>query len=202
MVLGIIALVLCWIPFLCQILALLGIIFGALGIGRANKVGKGKGMAIAGLVCGVVGGVLGTVIVVMAMKSFDDYVSKSKMTEAGLELNLLGKHAKVAYGEQGKFPIGSAPLTPSQKCCGQPSNKCQPNPSDWQNPVWQALDFSVDEPGNYRFSYESQDGKTFVAKAVGDLDCDDQEAVWQLDGKIDEGGNPTVTLTKPPAGVY
>ena len=202
MVLGIVALVLCWIPFLCQILALLGIIFGALGIGRANKIGKGKGMAIAGLVCGVVGGVLGTVLIVMAMKSFDDYVSKSKATEASLELNRIGRRAKMAYGEQSQFPIGSAPLTPAQACCGQPSNKCQSNPSDWQNPVWQALDFSIDEPSLYRYSYESKDGKTFVAKAVGDLDCDGQEATYELDGKIDEAGNPTVTLTKPPAGAY
>jgi hypothetical protein len=69
MVLGIIALVLCWIPFLNWLLALLGIIFGALGIGRGNKVGKGKGMAIAGLVCGIVGALLGVAIVILAVKT-------------------------------------------------------------------------------------------------------------------------------------
>jgi len=69
MVLGILALVLCWFPFVNWILALLGIIFGALGIGRANRVGKGKGMAITGLVCGVLGAVLGIVLVVLALSA-------------------------------------------------------------------------------------------------------------------------------------
>jgi predicted PurR-regulated permease PerM len=68
LVLGILAVVFCWIPFLDQILALLGIIFGALGMGKANKIGgKGKGAAIAGLVCGVLGLILGIVLIVLAM---------------------------------------------------------------------------------------------------------------------------------------
>jgi hypothetical protein len=37
------------------VMGILAIIFGALGIGKANKIGgKGKGMAIAGLILGVV----------------------------------------------------------------------------------------------------------------------------------------------------
>jgi hypothetical protein len=68
MVLGIISLVFCWFPFLNWILALLGIIFGALGIGKGNRVGKGKGMAIAGLACGVVAAIVGTVIFVAAVQ--------------------------------------------------------------------------------------------------------------------------------------
>jgi hypothetical protein len=59
LVMGILALVLFWIPFLGILLGLLGLIFGGVGIGRANKVGKGKGMAIAGLVMGILGVLLG-----------------------------------------------------------------------------------------------------------------------------------------------
>ncbi len=56
LVLGILALVLFFITWPSWILAILGIIFGALGISKANKIGgKGKGMAIAGLVCAVLG---------------------------------------------------------------------------------------------------------------------------------------------------
>jgi len=56
LVLGILALVLFFITWPAWILAILGIIFGALGISKANKIGgKGKGMAIAGLVCAVLG---------------------------------------------------------------------------------------------------------------------------------------------------
>jgi len=59
LVMGILSLVLFWIPFLGILLGLLGLIFGGIGIGRANKVGKGKGMAIAGLVMGIIGLLLG-----------------------------------------------------------------------------------------------------------------------------------------------
>ena len=56
---GILSLLLSWIPLinvLAAVLALVAIILGALGIRRANEpyVG-GKGMAIAGIICGAIG---------------------------------------------------------------------------------------------------------------------------------------------------
>ncbi len=55
---GIVAVVLCWIPFidyLSIVLGALAIIFGALGIRNANAHGgAGKGMAITGVVTGIV----------------------------------------------------------------------------------------------------------------------------------------------------
>ena len=55
---GIVAVVLCWIPFvdyLSIVLGALAIIFGALGIRHSNAHGGGgKGMAITGLVTGIV----------------------------------------------------------------------------------------------------------------------------------------------------
>lgn len=55
---GIVAVVLCWIPFVDYVSVVLGalaIIFGALGIRHANAHGGGgKGMAITGLVTGIV----------------------------------------------------------------------------------------------------------------------------------------------------
>jgi hypothetical protein len=54
MVLGIIGLVLFWFPFLGFLLGLLGAIFGGVGISKANKgEANNKGMAVAGLVCGI-----------------------------------------------------------------------------------------------------------------------------------------------------
>ena len=53
MVLGIVALVLsCCVPVVTFICALLAVILG--GVSLAKKMG-GKGMAIAGLVCGIIG---------------------------------------------------------------------------------------------------------------------------------------------------
>ncbi len=45
-------LILTIVVFVC---ALLGIIFGAKGMKIAKETGKGKGLAVAGLVCGIVG---------------------------------------------------------------------------------------------------------------------------------------------------
>ena len=55
---GIIAVVLCWIPFVDYVsivLGVLAIIFGILGLRRADAYGSGRGMAITGIVCGAVG---------------------------------------------------------------------------------------------------------------------------------------------------
>ncbi|HTR49609.1 MAG TPA: DUF4190 domain-containing protein [Kofleriaceae bacterium] len=202
MVLGILAIVLFFLSLFDIVIALLAIIFSIIGLRKAGRVGVGKGMAIAGLVTGILGLILSVLLVVaIAIPAFTDYMKKSKVTEASLQLDRLGKDAKRYFGENGEFPKGSAPLTPAKDCCGQHGdNKCVTTSADWQG-VWQQLDFFVDEPTNYRFSYES-DGKTFVAKAVGDLDCDGDPGVYELDGSIDPAGNPVTHLIKPPPDKY
>jgi hypothetical protein len=68
LVLGIIGAVLFWLPIVGWILAILAIIFGGVGIARANRGASGKGMAIAGLVLGIASIAL-YVIVVIAVVS-------------------------------------------------------------------------------------------------------------------------------------
>ncbi|MBS1118453.1 MAG: putative rane protein [Deltaproteobacteria bacterium] len=69
LVLGIIALVLFFIPFLNWILAILGIVFGAVGMSKANKIGgRGKGLAMTGLILGVLSAVVSTAFFIWAMK--------------------------------------------------------------------------------------------------------------------------------------
>jgi thiamine transporter ThiT len=64
LVLGILSIVLSWIPYVDFVLAVLAIIFGAVGLSAANKRGgAGKGMAITGLVLGVVTIVLGIIFI-------------------------------------------------------------------------------------------------------------------------------------------
>ncbi len=57
MVLGIIGLVFVWAPFIGLVCSILGIIFGAIGISqtRKNPNLSGRGMAVAGLVTGIIG---------------------------------------------------------------------------------------------------------------------------------------------------
>jgi type II secretory pathway pseudopilin PulG len=135
----------------------------------------------------------------VAIPTFMGYMKRSKKTEAELQLNRLGKAAKRAYLETGKFPTGMAALTPPEPCCGQPNNHCRAVPEQYaQSAVWRALDFMVDEPSLYQFSYTgADDGQAFVARAVGDLDCDGVSVTYELTGRVVDG-TPSVVLTPPP----
>jgi hypothetical protein len=70
LVLGILAIVLCWTAVGGIILGVLAVIFGILGIRRAGqRIATNKGMAISGLVTGIVGLIIG-VIFAVAVGSF------------------------------------------------------------------------------------------------------------------------------------
>jgi hypothetical protein len=132
----------------------------------------------------------------VAIPAFMDYTKRSKKTEAALQLNKLGKSAKRTYSETSAYPVGNVPLTPAKPCCSGPNGHCPVSSTTWEHPVWKALDFEIDEPTLFQYSYQS-DGKTFTAKAVGDLDCDGIPITYELRGTSD-GGNPAVQLTEPP----
>lgn len=64
LILGICALVLFWLPFIGWIFWVAAVIFGILGIIDSGKPGKkGKGLAIAGLILGIVAFLLYLIIV-------------------------------------------------------------------------------------------------------------------------------------------
>jgi hypothetical protein len=154
--------------------------------------------------------VLGCMLLATACNSAET----RKVSEAERRLEKIEKRAKTVFTEGRAFPIGTAKTLPESPnpnmkgCCGgksggnQVDNRC-PVTTEWANdPVWMALGFSLDEPSNYRYTYQSSDGKSFTATAVGDLDCDMQEATFTLTGKLDESGNPTIDLKKPPPDVF
>lgn len=64
MILGIVGLVFVWAPFIGFICSILGIIFGGVGISQTKKNPNlsGRGMAIAGLVCGILGIVIWVIL--------------------------------------------------------------------------------------------------------------------------------------------
>jgi hypothetical protein len=139
----------------------------------------------------------------------------TKVSEAALHLNAIAKKAKLVFGETGKFPVGTSKVLPVGNadsavgggCCGSKSsggsvdNKCAVS-KDWAaDPVWKALEFSIDEPTLNRYKYESADGMSFTATAAGDADCDGEEAVYVLKGTV-ANGSPNVELVPPPKGKY
>jgi hypothetical protein len=136
-------------------------------------------------------------------KAFGDYMGKAKKTEAQLQLNKLGKNAKVYFLTDGTFPVGKAGPIPSEPCCKGPDHKCAPVPADqWAaSDVWSKLDFEISEPTLFQYSYES-DGKTVTATAVGDLDCDGTPVTYTLEMTADADGTPKMNIIEPPAGAH
>jgi len=131
-------------------------------------------------------------------KAFDDYASKNKSSEAKVQLDKLDKRAKVYFVEKGEYPRGKAATLPAKPCCEGPDRKCPEVPAaQWAaDPVWAALEFTLEEPTRFQYAYESAAGKAFQATAVGDLDCDGVAITYTLDGTI-EGGGPATKITEP-----
>lgn len=72
LVLGILSIVLCWLLIFDAVFVILGLIFGliALGESRSRHTG-GRGFAVAGLVCTVVGALLATLLTVLIFRAAD-----------------------------------------------------------------------------------------------------------------------------------
>jgi hypothetical protein len=121
----------------------------------------------------------------VAIPAFLEYMKKSKVSESALQLNRLAKYLKATYAQNSALPIGAAPLTPATPCCDGPNHKCF-DPTAWEKQaVWKQLEFSVDDAHLFRYDYTSTDGKSFVAHAVADLDCDGQVVTYTLSGEPD-----------------
>lgn len=132
----------------------------------------------------------------VAIPAFMNYMKKSKVSEASLQLNKLGKALKIAYIENAAFPVGETSLTPATSCCDGPDHRCAVEEGVWQHPLWQAIDFQIFEPHRYQYRYAS-DGQTAVVEAIGDLDCDGQTATYRLDVTT-SAGNVSTSITAPP----
>lgn len=143
-------------------------------------------------------------------------VDKAKTTEAMLNVKKIYDGARAYYMDapvargsitpgKPQFPAPSmGPTPPLGACCKGAEKKCAPAAAQWNKPVWTALKFSVDAPHYYSYSYQvSADGKTFTARANGDLDCDGEYSTFEMTGKLDPryGDGPMgtggVVKTKP-----
>lgn len=136
-------------------------------------------------------------VAAVAIPAFMDYEKKSRKPEAPLQLARLGRNLEAIGHADGKLPKGTVALTPARSCC-ETGVKCD-EPTAWQQPLWQELDFSLDAPHLFRYSYES-DGRSFTAKAVADLDCDGIEITYVMKGTLDAQGNLSTTIVEPEPG--
>lgn len=139
-------------------------------------------------------GLLG-ICALVSCKEAERYKERSQRTEAAVQLNKLGKNLKATFVANDQFPVGKTGPKPAVDCCKGQNAKC-PVETDWaKDPVWASLDFTIDDPNRFRYSYQS-DGKSATATAIGDLDCDGDFITYKLE-VVSQGGNPVATITEP-----
>jgi type II secretory pathway pseudopilin PulG len=127
------------------------------------------------------------VLAAVAVPAFTKYIKRSKTIEARTTLREL-HHAANAYREQhaGKkfaFPP-STDWTPARGCCGQPGDKCAPDPKAWNAPAWRAFGVPVQDPHYFQYRFTSKGrgaNATFSVEARGDLDCDGVFSSYRLE---------------------
>jgi hypothetical protein len=69
---GLLGLVLCWVPWLGVLLAGVGVVLSGIGIAQGKKKGASIGLAIAGLVCGIIALIPATIIMVALFQVASD----------------------------------------------------------------------------------------------------------------------------------
>lgn len=151
------------------------------------------------------------VLASVAIPSFMRYIAKARSTEARQNLSKIYMQARTYYLEtfggqqldqvvEYQFP-NSVGRTPALSCCvGGIAGKCAPDPSHWTSPTWVALHFSVNDPHYYQYEFLSSgtgNASVYTVRAVGDLDCDGIESLFQIYGGIGSNGDVTGS-----AGIY
>lgn len=136
------------------------------------------------------------ILAAVAVPAFMKYMKRSRTTEAPPNLKKIFDGAK-GYFEKGAvvnrsglvmphtFP-GTAPLTPTAACCGQPGDRC--HASDWEDQTWSAVGFEISDPHFFRYRFDSLGVgqlSTFTAGAHADLDCDDDLSTYERTATVD-----------------
>lgn len=146
-------------------------------------------------------GVLSTV----AIPSFMKYIRRSKTTEATMNIRKMYDGAVSYYEAEHASSTGAivakqfpdtvtAPTPALTTCCASTGQKCAPSATYWTAQTWQALNFSMDDPHYYSYSFPSSGTGTasiFDATANGDLDCDASYSTFSRHGSVDSTGSVT-----------
>ncbi len=201
MVLGILGIVLCWLPLVGVLSGLLGVIFGAIGMSKAGRLGGvGRGAGVTGLVTGILSLLLLPIMAAIAIPAFMEYSTKSKRIESSIHLGRLEKAIKAYYIEHAELPPSAAemPGPPGAACSGDhPNHKFPVRPiADYmQDPGWKALDFYLDQPTYFTFKWTRETATSGTLEAIGDLDCDMVMSTLRYDITLMQGD---ITVTRNP----
>ena len=144
------------------------------------------------------------ILAAVAIPAFMKYIRRSKTSEATMNIRKLFDSSVSYFNEEqadrtGKilarqFPTSvRSPADWSAKVCdGKDSKKYPPQKDTWDAASWQALNFAVEDPFYYQYSYDGKDfgaGAHFTARANGDLDCNGQVSTFERVGTVDAENN-------------
>lgn len=137
------------------------------------------------------------ILAATAVPSFMHYIAKARSSEARMHVEKIYNGARIywlePHGALGsitplppQFPVSKA-ATPALRCCvvgGGASGRCIPDATQWRDPTWVGLGFSMDDPHYYQYEFISS-GTEFTARALGDLDCDGNLSYFGMIGRVD-----------------
>jgi hypothetical protein len=199
--LGITGILLCWLPLVGLVAGILGIVFGAIGMSKAGRLGGvGRGAATGGLVCGIVSVVLLPVMAAIAIPAFLDYMHKGKRTPSARDLTMIERKIKAYYIERAELPP-SASVMPDEPggACNSATGRIPKQPqSAWEAAGWGAIGFHLDEGSLHSYRWvRDPGGQRGHLEALADLDCDGvvstlRVEIEQIDGDVSAiYGSPT-----------
>jgi len=135
----------------------------------------------------------------VAIPAFEKSVRRSKTSEATINLRRIYDGAVTSYqseqvdrsgqGLPPKFPDGIGD-TPGENACCQANDRgqCPADSRAFVRPTWQELQFSVDDPHYYWYTFVSEGegaGAQFTARASGNLNCDANYSTFERIGFVD-----------------
>ncbi|MCB9542211.1 MAG: hypothetical protein H6703_07175, partial [Myxococcales bacterium] len=118
--------------------------------------------------------------------SFDRYLRRSKESLARVALRQIYQGAMMRAID-GPLPP-AAPLTPpDDPCQNGGTGSYTATATTWNHPTWVGLGFAPVGTQYYRYAYEPTDDG-FVARAIGDLDCDGVASTYEFRARKGEDG--------------
>jgi prepilin-type N-terminal cleavage/methylation domain-containing protein len=162
------------------------------------------------------------ILAAVAIPLFLENMKKARATEAGEQLNAIGKKQKILFAERSQFSTGTtATLLPTNSagsvgCCGGKGGgngsagsanvgKCTGDASLFSaDPTWLEMSFSINEETSYQYSFvgDGGAGSAYTAYGIGDTDCDTTLGIYTLAGSVDAAKQPSAVLTKPSPDIF